>query len=140
MVNVINLTLHLSDHTKQLLIKFNCLKSKIKPYIVQQKPCCIKNLKKFEIFFFADGIMPGGGRRGLRLRSGNRTTDYGFIDAPPQQQQQQLQQQQQHQQQPIINQPKLRVKEHNTQFGKIGKFFLCNFGWLVILETKCLHL
>ena len=32
--------------------------------------------------FFSDGIIPGG-RRALRIRNGNRTTDYGFIDAPP---------------------------------------------------------
>jgi hypothetical protein len=52
-----------------------------------------------------------GGRRGVRLRSGNRTTDYGFIDAPPPQQQQQQQQQQ-----------TKRVKDHHSQFGgKIGK-------------------
>jgi len=64
--------------------------------------------------------MLAGVRRGVRIRRGNQTTDYGFIDAPPpqQQQQQQLHQQQQQQQQ----QQTKRVKDHHhSQFGKLGK-------------------
>ena len=61
------------------------------------------------ILFFIDGIN-GGVRRGVKPRKGNRTTDYGFIDAPPSSLQ--LQQQQQHQN---------RNKE-KSQFGKLNNF------------------
>lgn len=38
----------------------------------------------FVCLFISDGISGGQPRRGGRQRRGNRTTDYGFIDAPPQ--------------------------------------------------------
>jgi hypothetical protein len=85
--------------------------------------CISAGLQSNKITFFSDGVIPGG-RRGLRIRNGNRTTDYGFIDAPPTSQQQQQQQQQQ---------TKSRVKEQCAKSGK----YVDDFGnWTQHNDTQ----